>query len=135
MKEQRTMTTKEQVLAAVQSRFAKKEFVIDKENNISVTLRELSRPERDALNTILFICDGEGKPLPHNSKGKQVPDGDEWKYNEDVSPTDQWLSACMEPKFTVEELAGPEWPISLKTELFKAAQEINGITVKEAAGN
>ena len=127
--------TKEQVLEAAKSKFAKKEFFIDDEKKISVTLHELSRQKRDELNKRLYVCDKEGMPVSVDKDGKLDPDGDEWKYQEGSMPMDEWLSETMEPKFSVEELKGPEWPISLKIKILKEAQEVNGLTIKDAAGN
>ena len=128
------MSSKDEITKAAKARFEKKEFVIDKEKNISVTLHEISRPKREELYKTLFVCDADGKPILHKND-KPDPNGDIFKYKEDVSLMDEWLAACMEPEFTVEELRSDNWPTSLKTEMFKVAQEINGITVKEAAGN
>ena len=131
----RFMASKEQILAAAKQRFQTKEVFFDDKKTISVKVRELSRPERDALNARLFVCGEDGKPVTVNSAGKQDSKGEEWKYQDEKFLIEEWLTATMEPTFTVEELQGTEWPESLKRSLYRDALSINGITVKEAAGN
>jgi hypothetical protein len=128
--------TKEQVLAAARLKFATKDHFVDDSKKVSVTLRELSRHEREELNAKVFITDkATGKPLSFNKAGNPDPTGDEWQYREGVKLVEEWLAATMTPAFTVEELQGPDWPESLKRALYKDAMAINGITLKDAAGN
>lgn len=133
---ERTVMTKEQVVAAARLKFAKKEIFLDDAKKISVTVRELSRGEREQLNAKLFVTDAAtGKLLTVNAKGEPDPNGGEWKYRDGMFLIEEWLAATMTPGFTSEELQGPDWPASLKRQLYKDALAINGITLKEAVGN
>jgi hypothetical protein len=128
--------TKEQVLAAARGKFAKKDVFLDDAKKVAVTIRELSRSERDALNAKIFVTDAStGKPLTVNAQGQPDPKGEEWKYRDGVNLVAEWLAATMTPTFTVEELQGADWPESLKRTLYKEAMAINGVTIKDAAGN
>jgi hypothetical protein len=129
------MSTKEQITTAARGRFLTQEVFLDDAKSVSVTVRELSRPERDALNARLFVTDDSGKPITFNAEGQPDPNGDEWKFREGVVLVDEWLAAAMTPQFTVEELHGLDWPDSLKRMIYQEAMKVNGVTVKEAVGN
>lgn len=130
------MNSKEQILAAARQCFAKKEVFLDEAKTVSVSVRELSRPEREALNARLFLTDeATGKPLTFNAEGKPDPKGEDWHFREGAPLIEEWLAATMSPAFTVEELTGPDWPASLKRSLYNEAQAVNGVSVKSAAGN
>ena len=127
------MATKEEIIAAASKKFARKEIPIAP--NVSVVVRELSRSEREALNKRLFVTGEDGKPLLFNAQGIADPKGDDYHYNEGVNYVNEWLAACLDPAFTVEEVAGAFPFQSFKMSLFNETQAINGIDVKTAAGN
>jgi hypothetical protein len=131
------MSTKEEIRKAAGLKFQTKEVPID--GAVAVTVREMSRMERDVLNAKLFVTDQAGKPLTGKVRddGEFIPNpkGEEWQYREGALLVEEWLAATMVPAFTVEELQGPDWPTSLKRKLYTEALAINGVTLKDAAGN
>ena len=122
------MSTKEEVLAAA----AKKFKTVDAEigTGVKVTLRELSRSERDALDKRLWEHAPDGKLAEKDVDGVKmlIP-------KKDVHYSEEWLAATMIPAMTVDELLADEWPGSLKDMLRIKAQNVNGLTIQEAAGN
>lgn len=130
------MSTKEQVVAAARVRYATREVFLDEAKKVSVTVRELSRSERKMLNARLFVTDEKtGEPISVDAEGKPDAKGGEWQFRDGVHLMEEWLAAAIVEGFTVEELLGDEWPESLKREIYKAAHEVNGFTIKEAVGN
>jgi len=118
------MSTKEQVKTAAAKRFKTKEVEIA--DGAKVVLRELSKVDYAALMKRLFQTD---------PAGELKVEGESYLCREGVHAVEEWVAAAMEPKYTVGELLEPCWPESLKAELRREAMSLNGITLKDAAGN
>ena len=112
-------STKDQIVAAARLRFATKAVPIDAAGSVTVTVRELPRPERDALDDRVLDKAADGTRL----------------IKPNVHFVEEWLAITMTPAFTVGELLTADWPYSLKEKLFEEARAINGFTVAEAAKN
>ena len=119
------MSTKEEVLAAVAKRFRTKE--VDVGDGVKVTLRELNQVENAALDARMFETEANGE-LKRDDKDQAIP-------RKDVDFIEEQLAATMVPAFTVKELFGPEWPTSLKAELYKESLAVNRTSLKDAVGN
>jgi hypothetical protein len=116
--------TKEQIQAAAKKKF--KTENVDLGDGIKITLRELTRKDRDALDTRIFKRKADGSLEVAEGCYVPVPGS---HFNE------EWIAATATPALTVEDLLADDWPDSLKAELRLTAQKINGVTVAEAAKN
>lgn len=126
------MTYYEKLAAAARNAFKRKKVEIS--GGVTISLRELSRTEREALHRKLYICGEDGKPMPHR-KGKPDPEGPDWKFNAGVHPTEEWIAATADPQVTVEQLMTDDWPDSVKDMLRDEAMAVNGITLADAVKN
>ena len=118
------MSTKEQISAALKNKFRRKEIPLA--DGVSVTVREMSRDEHKALNSRLFLCvDGE----PAADKEGMIT------FQNGAKLIEEWLSATLEPSYTVDELLGNDWPASLKAMLYKEARSVNTSSLEDAAKN
>jgi len=117
--------TKDQIQAAARKKF--KSENVDLGDGVKITLRELTRKDREALNGRLWKRKPDGE-LEQDDKGFLVPVPGA-HFNE------EWIAATATPALTVEDLLVDDWPDSLKVELRLAAQKINGVTLAEAAKN
>jgi hypothetical protein len=84
-------------------------------------LRELSSPEREALDARLFKKGADGEFLK-NDKGNLV-------LNKPGHFSAEWIAATITPEHTAEEVVG--WYESTKDALLAKAQEVNGILPAE----
>ena len=121
------MSTKEEIAGALKGggAFRRKEVPIV--DGVTVTVRELSPGQRDALNARLFVCGDDGKPID-DEKGN-------WTVKEGAHYTEEWLAATLEPAYTVSELLGDDWPSSLKARLYDEAVVVGMARLEDAAKN
>jgi hypothetical protein len=118
------MATKEEIAAAARGMFRVKEIEI--RPGTFVGLRELTTPERNALDRKLWQVDEAGEL-------KMRKEGDD-DFLVSVPHNEEWLAATMTPAFTVDELLAG-WPAPLKAELAAEAKKLNTATLKDAVGN
>lgn len=108
------MDTKEKIAASAMKAFKTVDVPI---GDSMAQMRELSKPEREALDGINFEKNEDGS-FKEDDKGYLII-SDYQKY------IDNWIVATLEPKFTVEEIAN--WPMSLKKDLLEKAKRVNSI--------
>lgn len=126
------MSTKEEVLAAARGMF----HTIEKElvpGGAKITVRELSRAERDQLDERLFDHDETGSRILVDEDDQPSAKGKYVKMKAGVRVMEEWLAVTMEPAMTVEELL--TIPDSVKRPVFDEARKLNGLTVQDASGN
>lgn len=119
------MSTKEQIAAALKKSFRRKEVKIA-DSGVTVSVRELSRDEREALDKRLFKVDSAGKFIEENGY-LVAADGSRL--------VEEWLAATLDPSFTVEELLSNDWPASVKAMLYREARAVNTVSLEDAAKN
>jgi hypothetical protein len=117
-------STKEQIVAAASKAFRRKEVQIAE--GVTISVREMSRDEREYLDRLLFLTGPDGKVVETDGQAA---------FREGVHFREEWLAATLEPAFTVQELLGNEWPASVKAMLFREAQAVNGLTIEAAVKN
>jgi hypothetical protein len=121
-------TTKQQAAEAARKRFKTKD--VDLGGGVTVTLRELSGPDKTALDHRLWQVGTDGELAVEVKGGKDLLVPVKGAHH-----AEEWLAATMTPAFAVDELLGPDWPDSVKAELVRAAKELNGFTFADAVGN
>ena len=118
----------EQMTKALAGKF--KTETVELALGVKITLRELKRPERDALEKRLWKFGEDGKIILESRDGKMFKTPvDGAHFNE------EWIAACATPLLTVADLLTEDWPESFKEELTDKARKLNGETVQSAAGN
>ena len=127
---------KEQVAAAARSRC--KTRVYDLSKDVKLTLAELTPNQRKALNAKLWIVDDKGDPVLYDKAdetGTPITVGEGFRHfkGPDVDFRREWLLATLTPTEAVDEILSDDVPESLKNELLSIAQELNGITLSDAA--
>ena len=100
------MSTKAEITAAARKRFKTED--VDLGAGVKLTLRELSRSERKALDERLWKKNADGTPLKDDEGFNTLVDG--------VHYVEEWISAAVTPALTVEDLLLDDWPASLKDE-------------------
>jgi hypothetical protein len=138
---QMATATREELLAGISAAVARKPIKLT--DKLTVTVRELLRSERKALNFRLWLCNPDGVPILYETADENnVALSTTGKgFHHFASPAvlttfrEEWIAAAMEPAVTVAELQGDNWPESVKDMLYREAQAINGITLEDAAKN
>src|SRR5574340_510017 len=129
------MNSLDEISAALRKRFKTTAVFLDEEKKISVTVRELTRAERRALNQRLFVTDGKGNPIAVDENDQPSDKGEFMRFREGVDYRRELLLATLSPVGAVDDILSDDVPESVKDEIVNAARAINGTTIKSAAGN
>ena len=120
------MAMTEAMKKAAAKRFKTAEF--DLGDGQKIHFRELSRPERKALDARLFETDEQGQV-------KADADGNV-KLRADARYAEEWLAATNTDGLTVEDFSDDAvWFESVKRAMLTEAQRVNGFTIEDAAKN